>query len=127
MCNATPGAKVGEPAPNPVKVYDAWNSWQASILAQELLNAGIAARVASTAIEFIAGRVPYQAATCPVWVDEQDVRRAQEVIGEFEQKLAESGEADIAGEPFCYHCGAEVSLRPPCCPTCGGTLDWSRD
>lgn len=120
-----PRLHAGEAIKAPVKIYDAWNSWQAQLLAQELTDAGIAARVASTAIEFLSGKVPYQAATCPVWVDQQDVQRARPVILEFERRLAERGEVGAAGETFCYHCGAKLTARQSPCPHCGGVLDWS--
>jgi len=111
-------------ANTPVKVYDAWNSWQAQLLAQELTDAGITARVASSAIEFLSGKVPYQAATCPVWVDQLDVERARPIIVDFERKLAERGEIGAASDPFCYHCGVQLTSRQSPCPSCGGVLDW---
>ena len=52
----------------PVKVYDAWNSFQAHFLCNLLADAGLSARVASDAVETVRGRVPFQKVTCPVWV-----------------------------------------------------------
>ena len=92
---------------NPVKVFDAWNSFQAQLLEQELIAAGITARVASTAIEAITGKVPYQDASCPVWVAEEDEVRARDVVAAFERQWANRDATPVA-EPFCYHCGGAV-------------------
>jgi hypothetical protein len=108
---------------NPVKVFDAWNSIQAQLLEAELLAAGVKARVASTAIEALAGKVPYQDASCPVWVAAEDETLALEVVRAFERRWAEQKAA--AAEPFCYHCGGAVSAGVTSCPHCQGALDWS--
>jgi hypothetical protein len=110
-------------AGNPVKVFDAWNSIQAQMLEQELIAAGVRARVASTAIEALTGKVPYQDATCPVWVAAEDEAKAREVVAAFERQWAER--RATAAEPFCYHCGGAVSAGVAACPHCQGALDWT--
>ena len=109
---------------NPIKVFDAWNSFQAQLLEQELVAAGITARVASTAIEAITGKVPYQDASCPVWVAAKDEARAREIVTAFERQWANRDATPVA-EPFCYHCGGAVETGEATCPHCQGALDWS--
>ena len=110
----------------PIPVYEAWNSRQAHFVCQMLANAGIEARVASEAIEAVSGRIPYQVATCPVWVHKADFQRASEVLQEYETWLHERRhEAPDTPEPFCYHCGETVEMTQSPCPNCGNSLDWS--
>ncbi len=105
----------------PVKVYDAGSGIEAQFLVDWLRGAGIDARIASTAIEPLAGKVPFQIATCPVLVARRDAERALAEVPAFEARLAERG-----GEAgFCYHCGGALDTRPATCPACGGALDWS--
>jgi hypothetical protein len=105
----------------PVKVYEAGSGFEAQLLVDWLLGAGIESRIASTAIEPLAGKVPFQIATCPVWVAQRDEARARMELPAFEARLAErGGEAE-----FCYHCGAALTARTSACPTCGEALDWS--
>lgn len=105
----------------PVKVYEAGGSVEAQFLVDWLRGAGIEARIASTAIEPLAGKVPFQLATCPVLVARRDAERALAEVPGFEARLAERG-----GEAtFCYHCGGALDARPATCPACGQPLDWS--
>ncbi len=105
----------------PVRIYEAGNEIEARLLVDWLQEAGIAARIASTAIEPLAGKVPFQIATCPVWVTTRDASRARDVLPAFEAQLAKRvGEA-----AFCYHCGNAVVEGLSPCPGCGGELDWS--
>ncbi len=64
----------------PVQIYEARNSLEASLVVQRLGDAGIEARVESSAIESVVGEVPFQLAGVPIWVDRADVERAQEVV-----------------------------------------------
>jgi len=105
----------------PVKVYEAGSGIEAQFLVDWLRGAGIEARIASTAIEPLAGKVPFQIATCPVLVAQRDEERALAELPGFEAKLAERG-GEVA---FCYHCGGALDTRPATCPACGGALDWS--
>jgi len=105
----------------PVKVYEAGSGFEAQLLVDWLQGAGIGARIASTAMEPLAGKVPFQIATCPVLVARRDVERALAEVPAFEARLAERG-----GEAmFCYHCGGALDTRPATCPACGEPLDWS--
>ena len=110
----------------PVKVYDAWNSFQAHFVHNMLRDAEISARVASDAVENIVGQVPFQKATCPVWVDAADVDRARAIVAEYERSLPghTQGEVEIV-ETYCYHCGQGVERGQSPCPSCGLDLDWS--
>lgn len=110
----------------PVQVYEAWNLAQAQFLCNMLEEAGIAARVASSAVEMLSGKVPFQKVTCPVWVAAGDRQRARAMIAEYERRLAGHGPKDAAAdEPFCYHCGQPVQPAASPCPSCGLELDWS--
>ncbi len=66
----------------PVQVYAAKNSIEATLLVQLLAEEGISARIASNAVEAVAGEVPWQLATVPIWVKSADAERAQAVIRE---------------------------------------------
>lgn len=110
----------------PIKIYDASSLYQARLLVERLADDGIEARVASDAIEPLAGRVPFRLATCPVWVIKSDAARAQVVVREFECRLHEQSSTDDRHtRPFCYHCGVEVAVDQSRCANCGGALDWS--
>lgn len=110
----------------PVKVYDAWNLQQAHMLCQVLLDAGIRARVASDVIETLSGKVPFQLATCPVWVAAVDVPKAMTIVEHFDQRLGQQGSAEtVRDEPYCYHCGETIAAKQTSCPKCGGELEWS--
>jgi Putative prokaryotic signal transducing protein len=109
----------------PVKVYDAWNSFQAHFLCNLLTDAGVAARVESTAQEFASGQVPFQTVRCPVWVAGADAGRARSIVAQYESALkAGSGENVESAEPYCYHCGQPVKRGHSRCPSCGLELDW---
>jgi len=111
---------------SPVKVYDAWNSLQARFLCDLLADSGISARVASDAIETLSGKIPYQKATCPVWVLTADLERARAIVVEYENRLAGHFQADVeSAQPFCYHCGQPVQAGRSSCPSCGLELDWA--
>lgn len=105
----------------PVRVYDAGNEIEARLLIDWLGEQGIEARIASTAIEPLAGKVPFQIATCPVWVAARDEQQARAELPAFEARLAARG----SEAAFCYHCGSAIAARQSPCPECGGELDWS--
>ena len=110
----------------PVQVFSAWNSVQAHFVRNLLADEGIPARVASDAIQAISGEVPFQKASCPVWVDAADEERARALVAEYESRLAKrSPEEPKSAEPFCYHCGQSVTVGQSPCPSCGIELDWS--
>lgn len=64
----------------PVSIYAAANSIEASLIVQLLDAEGIEARIASNALEMVAGEVPFQLVSIPVWVHAADQQRALEVI-----------------------------------------------
>lgn len=105
----------------PVKIYEAGSGFEAQFLVDWLRGAGIEARIASTAIELLAGKVPFQIATCPVWVAARDEQQARAELPAFEARLAERG----SEAAFCYHCGSAIAARQSPCPECGGELNWS--
>jgi hypothetical protein len=110
----------------PVKVYDAWNSLQAQFLHDLLADRGVSARVASDAIETLSGKIPFQKATCPVWVMAADLQRARVIVAEYEDRLAGRVSADAeSARPYCYHCGQPVEAGRSSCPSCGLELDWA--
>ena len=67
----------------PVQVYEAANSIEAAMVLQKLDEAGIEARIASRAVESLAGEVPFQLAVVPIWVDRSDAERARQVINKL--------------------------------------------
>jgi hypothetical protein len=110
----------------PVEVYRAWNSWQAHFVCLQLADAGISAHVASNSVEAVRGEVPYQTATCPVWVDAKDAERSRAVMAEYERRLAShSPGTDAPDGSFCYHCGTALERQASPCPECGMDLDWT--
>lgn len=110
----------------PVKVYDAWNSLQAHFLCNLLAEAGVSARVASSAIESVSGSVSFQKVKCPIWIAGADAQRARSIVAQYESALkASSGENVESVEPYCYHCGQPVKRGHSPCPNCGLDLDWS--
>lgn len=66
----------------PVRVFDAQNSIEATLIVQLLADAGIRARVASDALESVSGEVPFQLVSVPVWVLRSDFDRAEAAIRE---------------------------------------------
>lgn len=106
----------------PVEVFQAQHVIEATLIVQRLADAGIPARIVSTALEGVTGEVPYSHATCPIWVEESDAGHAREVIQEyFDQPSIER----TSDSEFCYHCGDVVTNEPANCPHCGASLDWS--
>lgn len=117
-----------DPSAAPITVYRAWNSQQAQLLLDLFEEEGIEARVASSAIETMAGKVPYQLATCPVLVHQFDAERASAISEQFDQLMGgRSSAAATSMESICYHCGDAVAATPAHCPSCGQELDWSEE
>ncbi|MDB5338789.1 MAG: putative prokaryotic signal transducing protein [Planctomycetaceae bacterium] len=71
----------------PVSIYAAENTIDATLMVQLLADAGIEARIASNALEAVSGEVPYQLISVPVWVRRPDAARALEVIREHQTRL----------------------------------------
>ena len=110
----------------PVKVYDAWDSFQAHFLCQLLAGAGISARVSSDAVEVASGPIPFQKATCPIWVVASDAERARALLVEYDNRLNDDDKGKAArAKSFCYHCGDAIQPGQLQCPHCGKQLDWT--
>ena len=110
----------------PVKVYDAWNSQQAQFLCQLLADAGISARVASDAVETLSGKVPFQKATCPIWVAASDAERARSILVDDDKRLQDHDAPQTQPKKtYCYHCGDAVQSGQSPCPHCGCDLNWT--
>ena len=71
----------------PVSIYAAENSIEATLIVQLLAEAGIEARIACNALEAVAGEVPYQLISVPIWVHRVDRQRAVEVVREHQSQL----------------------------------------
>lgn len=71
----------------PVSIYAAENSIEATLIVQLLAEAGIEARIASNALEAVAGEVPYQLISVPIWVHGVDSQRALAVIQDHQLRL----------------------------------------
>ena len=108
----------------PVTVYEATNSNQAHILCALLGDAGIEARVASDALEWVTGAVPFQLVDCPVLVRASDAERARPIVDDFQSRLEKHQHSDAL---FCYKCGEELSAAVSPCPHCGAALEWPSD
>jgi len=110
---------------DPVTAYKAGNSREAQLVLQLLEEEGIEARVASNGVEFIAGELPYQVASCPVLVHRADLERASEVIARYEETLCGDRKPWVSeDEKYCYHCGESVEPGAASCPACRRTLEW---
>lgn len=117
-----------DPSAAPITVYRAWNSQQAQLLLDLFEEEGIEARVASSAIETMAGKVPYQMATCPVLVHQFDAERARAIAEQFDQLMGGRSSAVAPSmESICYHCGDAVAADSAHCPSCGLELDWTAE
>jgi endogenous inhibitor of DNA gyrase (YacG/DUF329 family) len=122
------------PFHNPIKVYDAWNSIEAHLVHNLLVDEGIAARIESDGIDALGGKVPYQKVTCPIWVSGGDAPRARAVVAAYVRQRQQPPACQQAAEetpesfaaPFCYHCGQPLDAEQTTCPECGEPLDWSR-
>ena len=71
----------------PVSIYAAENSIEATLIVQLLAEAGIEARIACNALEAVAGEVPYQLISVPIWVHGVDSQRALAVIQDHQLRL----------------------------------------
>ncbi|MBX3413343.1 MAG: DUF2007 domain-containing protein [Pirellulales bacterium] len=110
---------------DPVTAYKAGNSREGHLILQLLEQAGIQGRVASNGVEFIAGELPYQVASCPILVHRADLERAHEVIERYEETLCGDREPWVPeDERYCYHCGEPVESAGTVCPACKLPLDW---
>jgi hypothetical protein len=121
---------------DPVVVYTAADNAEAAHVCQMLTDAGIEAyfmaddpTTAGTAL----GLMP-QIHKPRVWVDRQDVERAQPLLLEHERRVQErrEGRDQREGEPVvvtCDRCGERAAFPPEqrgtvqSCPSCGGYLD----
>jgi hypothetical protein len=71
----------------PVSIYSAENSIEASFILQLLAEAGIEGRIASNALEAVSGEVPYRLVSVPIWVHRSDSESAQRVIRDHQVRL----------------------------------------
>ena len=110
------------PVSEPVCVYRAANLQEAHLVLDLLTASGIAARIASSAVEPLAGEVPFQLLACPIWAPASQREQAKRVLAEHEQ-TAEKLEAML----YCYHCGEALDSQAAVCPQCNSTLDWSTE
>ena len=104
----------------PICVYRAGNLQEAQLVVNLLENEGITARIASSAVETLAGEVPFQLAVCPIWVHQHQAELAQSIIEEHREEIKKPPRIEL----FCYHCGAELSQPVEKCPDCSSALQW---
>lgn len=71
----------------PVSIYAAQNSIEATFVIQLLAEAGIEARISSNALEAVSGEVPYQLISVSILVHRIDSLRALDVIREHQERL----------------------------------------
>lgn len=109
---------------SPVQIYSAANIQEASLVVQLLSREGIDARVASNSLVMVAGEVPAQLVSVPVWVPADEEQQARDIIAAFQTERAAGDETP---QLFCYHCGAGLAEQVATCPSCGKSLDWSED
>ena len=104
----------------PVCIYNAANVQEAHLVVNLLTGEGLSARVASNAVETLAGEVPFQKAVCPVWVPEEEAAKAAAVLEKHQAELQKPPRVGL----FCYHCGIELAAPESSCPSCHEELDW---
>ncbi len=72
----------------PVEVYRASNSIEASGILLQLADIGIKGRMASSALELVSGAVPFQTIAIPILVHASDRERAVEEIQQRQKQQA---------------------------------------
>ena len=98
------------------RIYDAFNRVDAYLLRDRLLHANIDAHVFNDNMAAISGEVPFGVAGPQIWVDDEDVARAKEVLAAF------AAEQQRAGTLRCAACGEESPATFDLCWNCGRSL-----
>ena len=98
------------------RIYDASNRIDAFLLRDRLLHANIDAHVFNANMASVAGEVPWGVAGPQVWVDDENVARAKEVLAAFAE------EQKRAGTLRCAHCGEDNPATFELCWKCGRSL-----
>lgn len=110
------------PVTEPVCVYRAANLQEAHLVLDLLTAEGVAARIASSAVEPLAGEVPFQLLACPIWAPKSQQASAKKILAEHEQTAGKLG-----AMLYCYHCGEALEAQKTVCPHCETELDWSAE
>ncbi|MEO8487467.1 MAG: DUF2007 domain-containing protein [Betaproteobacteria bacterium] len=98
------------------RLYSAGARFDAWLLRDRLLHAGIDAHVFNQHMQSIVGDVPPDVASPQVWVDDEDFARAQQVLEAFRV------ERERVGTLVCGRCGEESPATFELCWKCGGAL-----
>jgi len=98
------------------RIYDARNRIDAFLLRDRLLHANIDAHVFNEHMESVSGEVPFGVAGPQVWVDDENVARAKEVLVVF------AAERQRGGSLRCVHCGEDSPATFELCWNCGRSL-----
>ena len=97
------------------QIYSARDELDAEMVKNALSDAGIESVVQGGALSAVLGEVPVSEGSLPsVWVRDQDVDRAVEVLAEFQHPRMP------AGAPWkCPKCGEMIDLQFTACWHCG--------
>jgi len=98
------------------RVYSAANRIDAFLLRDRLLHANIDAHVFNEHMESVSGEVPFGVAGPQVWVDDENLARAKEVLVAF------AAERQRGGSLRCVHCGEDNPATFELCWKCGRSL-----
>jgi len=100
-------------------VYVGWNAAEAHLVKGLLQSAGIFAEVRSEILSGVIGEIPMTIESRPsVWVRDEDLPRAKEILADFNRERTENGEAwqcadcgEVLDAQFtdCWRCGAARS------------------
>jgi hypothetical protein len=98
------------------RIYDANNRIDAYLLRDRLRHADIDAHVFNDHMASVSGEVPFGVAGPQVWVDDEDVARAKDVLAAFAAEQRRGGTLRCAG------CGEDNPATFDLCWNCGRSL-----
>jgi cytochrome c556 len=98
------------------RIYTGANRVDAFLLRDRLQHADIDAHVFNEHMESVSGEVPFGAAGPQVWVDDENVERANQVLVAF------AAERQRVGSLRCVDCGEDNPATFELCWNCGRSL-----
>ena len=110
------------------RVYSCLHPFEAHVVANHLRHNGVAATVRNERLNRLLGAIPMSESMVEVWVPDDDVANATELLAAMAAIEATAGVAPDAPEPptpaapQCGHCGAPWERGFDVCWNCGSAL-----